>query len=290
MANFPIIDTHTHGYFPGWEDREAMFQRARDVGVVAQIQIGCDERASHAAIVLAQKNKDFYATVGLHPTDVKHLGNPHPEHRIPGSTYEPIAKTADELFTLFDTWITENKEKIVGIGECGLDWYHDSRETSFATQSAVFLRHVELAKAHNLPLIIHTRDATEDMISFFKKHIVGTGVRGVVHCFSEDLKSAKFFTEEAGFLLGIGGIVTYKKSDILRDVVRDIPLEKLITETDAPFLPPQEFRKKNSTNEPAFLTEVVEKIAEVRGEDIDQVAGQLVENARELFGITICCG
>ncbi len=285
MANFPIIDTHTHGYFPGWEDRESMFERARDVGVVAQIQIGCDERASQAAIALAQKNEDFYATVGLHPTDVKHLGNPHPEHRIPGSTYEPIAKTADELFALFDTWIIENKGKIVGTGECGFDWHHDSREEAFATQTDIFIRHVELAKKHDLPLIIHTRDATEDMISFFKKHIVGTGVRGVVHCFSEDMKAAKFFTEEATFLLGIGGIITYKKSDILRDVVRDIPLGKLITETDAPFLPPQEFRKKNSTNEPAFLTEVVEKIAGVRGESVDQVAEQLVENAKNLFRI-----
>ncbi len=285
MANFPIIDTHTHGYFSGWEDPEAMFERAREAGVIAQIQIGCDERASHAAISLAKKNEDFYATVGLHPTDVKLLGNPHPEHRIPGSTYEATAKTADGLFTLFDRWIIENPGKVVGIGECGFDWYHDPREAAFDSQTDIFLRHVALAKKHDLPLIIHTRNATEDVISFFKEHILGTGVRGVVHCFSEDLESAKFFTEEAGFLLGIGGIVTYKKSDILRDVVREIPIEMLITETDAPFLPPQEFRKKNSTNEPVALVEVVQKIAEVRGEEIESVAEQLIANARNLFRI-----
>jgi TatD DNase family protein len=285
MANFPIIETHTHNYFPAWENPVAMFQRARDAGVVAQIQIGCDERASHAAIELAKKNKDFYATVGLHPTDVKRIGNPDPSHRIAGSMYISVAQTAEELFDLFDTWISENPKKVVGIGECGFDFYHDSRGDSFEAQKDIFLRHLELAKKHDLPLIIHTREALEETISFFKQYIVGTGVRGVVHCFSEDVETARFFTEEAGFYLGIGGIVTYKKSDILRNVVREIPLKYLLTETDAPFLPPQEFRKKNSINESASLVEVVEKIAEVRGENVETVAEQLVENAKNLFRI-----
>ncbi len=285
MANFPIIETHTHNYFPAWENPAAMFQRARDAGVVAQIQIGCDERASRAAIELSQKNNDFYATVGLHPTDVKRIGNPDPSHRIAGSSYVPVAQTAEELFDLFDIWISENPKKVVGIGECGFDFYHDSREVALESQKDVFLRHLELAKKYDLPLIIHTRDAIEETVSFFKQYIVGTGVRGVVHCFSEDRETARFFTEEAGFYLGIGGIVTYKKSDILRDVVQHISLEMLLTETDSPFLPPQEFRKKNSTNEPASLVEVVEKIAEARGEDVSGVADQLVENAKRLFRI-----
>ena len=262
-----------------------MFQRARDAGVMAQIQIGADEGASYAAIQIAQKNEDCFATVGIHPTDVKLIGNPDPEHRISGSDYEPVAKNADELFQLFDQWITENPGKVVGIGECGFDWHHDPRETALASQTDVFLRHVKLAKKHDLPLIIHTRNAIEDTIEFFKEHVVGTGLRGVIHCFSEDIAAAKFFTEEAGFYLGIGGIVTYKKSDVLRDVVAQIPLDKLLTETDSPFLPPQEFRKKNSVNEPAALVEVVEKIAEIRGEPIEEVAGQLVQNAKKLFQI-----
>lgn len=285
MANFSIIDTHTHGYFPGQNDPEASFRRAREAGVIAQIQIGCDEEASYAALELAQNHEDFYATVGLHPSDVFLVGNPDPKRTSLHPSYTPVAKTVDALFQLFDTWITQNSGKIVGIGECGFDFYHDDREKALQAQTDVFLQHIALAKKHNLPLIIHTRDAAEDMIAFFKKYIVGTNLRGVVHCFSEDMKAAKFFTEEAGFLLGIGGIITYKKSDMLRDVVRTIPLDKIITETDAPFLPPQEFRKKNSVNEPAALVEIVEKIAEVRGEDVEKVAKQLVENAKSLYRI-----
>lgn len=287
MANFSIIDTHTHGYFPGWNNREMMFERARQAGVMAQIQIGCDERSTYRAIELAQQNGDFYASVGVHPNDVKYVGNPNPEYRIPDSTYEPVAKTPEELFELFDKWIEENKENVVGVGECGFDFYHDAKDEYFEAQEEVFLKHVELAKKHDLPLIVHTRNATEETIEFFKKHIVGTGLRGVVHCFSEDLAAAKFFTEEAGFLLGIGGIVTYKKSDELREVVREIGLKYLVTETDAPFLTPQEWRKGNSINEPAALVEVVKMIAEVREEDTEKVAKALVKNGVNLFKLKI---
>ena len=286
MANFSIVDTHTHGYFPGWNDREAMFDRARKAGVVAQIQIGCDEKSTHKAIEMARENNDFFATVGVHPNDVKHIGNPHPEHRIPESTYVPICDTVEELFALYDQWIKENRNLIVGLGECGFDWYHDSREELYDAQLDVLLRHLELAKKYDLPLVIHTRDAKEDIIKFFREHILGTDVRGVIHCYSEDLETARFFTEECGFMLGIGGIVTYKKSDELREVVKEIDLKYLITETDAPFLTPFEFRKNCSVNESAALVEVVEKIAEVRGEDVNDVAVQLVENAKRVFGLS----
>jgi TatD DNase family protein len=285
MANFSIIDTHTHNYFSAWEDTDALFQRSADAGVIAQVQIGADEQASFSAIELAKKYPNCYATVGIHPTDVKFIGNPDSEFRSKTCSYTPVAQNIEELFAIFDQWILENKNQVVGIGECGFDFYHDSRETAFSLQEDAFLRHIELAQKHDLPLVIHTREAKEEVIEFFKQHIVGKGIRGVVHCFSEDLEAARFFTEEAGFFLGIGGIVTYKKSDILRDVVKHIPLEMLVTETDSPFLPPQEFRKKNSTNESAALVEVVEKIAEVRGEAVSAVADQLVENAKQLFRI-----
>lgn len=198
-----------------------------------------------------------------------------------------MASTAEELFALYDKWIGENRGAVVGLGECGFDWYHDSREELYEAQYDVLMRHVELAKKYELPLVIHTRDAKEDMVEFFRHNIIGTGIRGVIHCYSEDLAAAKFFTEECGFYLGIGGIVTYKKSDELREVVREIDLKYLVTETDAPFLTPFEFRKGYATNEPAALTEVVEKIAEVRGEDVRDVAERLVENAQTLFGLKI---
>ncbi len=283
MANFSIIDTHTHNYFPSWESTEALFQRATEAGVIAQVQIGADEQASFAAIELAKKFPNCYATVGLHPTDVKFVGNPDPGFRSKMCSYKPLGKTVEEVFSLFDAWISENSEKVIGVGECGFDWYHDEKEAAFEAQKDAFLRHVALAKKHNLPLVIHTRNALDDTIAFFKEYIVGTGLRGVVHCFSENMAAAKFFTEEAGFFLGIGGIVTYKKSDTLREVVKEIPLEYFVTETDSPFLPPQEFRKKNSTNESAALVEVVEKIAEIRAEPVEKVAEQLVKNAKILF-------
>ncbi len=283
MANFSIIDTHTHNYFSSWEDVDALFARGVEAGVIAQVQIGADEAASYAAIELAKKYPNCYATVGVHPTDVKLIGNPDPEFRSKTLNYEPVAQNQEELFALLEKWIEGNPGRVVGVGECGYDWHHDLREEMFAAQNEAFRRHIELAKKYDLPIVVHTRNAIEDTIEFFKKHIVGQGIRGVVHCFSEELVAAKFFTEEAGFYLGIGGIVTYKKSDVLRDVVREIDLKYLVTETDSPFLPPQNWRKKNSVNESASLVEVVEMIADVKGMGVQEVAAQLVENGRALY-------
>lgn len=284
MSNFPIIDTHTHGYFGAYDDVPAMLQRARDAGVVAQVQIGCDERASHAAIKLAEQHADCWATVGLHPTDVKLFGEPHEEFRLAaGNDYQPVTRDADELFLLFEKWIGECPDRIVGVGECGFDFYHDEKSEMFEQQRDIFRRHCELARRHDLPVVLHIRDAVDEFVEFWREH--GTGLRGVLHCFSGEVELGRIATEEFGLRLGIGGILTYKKSHEMRETVARTPLEFLITETDAPFLPPQNFRKKNPTNEPAALPEVVELIAELHGQPIEVVAAQLVDNARKLFGI-----
>lgn len=279
-----IIDTHTHGYFGAYTDVPAMLQRARDAGVVAQIQIGCDERATHAAIQLANEHADCWATVGLHPTDVKLLGTKHEEFRLAdGNDYRPVAQDADALFELFETWISEHPERIVGVGECGFDFYHDKKSDHFAAQADVFRRHCELARRHDLPVVLHIRNAADAFVEFWREH--GTGLRGVLHCFSGEAELGRIATEEFGLRLGIGGILTYKKSDELRETVAATPLEFLVTETDAPFLPPQHFRKKNPTNEPAALPEVVEMIAELHEQPVETVSERLVDNARKLFGI-----
>lgn len=285
MSNFPIIDTHTHGYFGAYDDVPAMLQRARDVGVVAQIQIGCDERASCAAMRLATEHSDCFATVGLHPTDVRTLGSPDAEeHRLAaGDDYQSVARDADQLFELFEKWIAENPNEIVGIGECGFDFYHDERSEMYDRQRDILLRHCTLARRHDLPVVLHVRDAIDDFIEFWREH--GTGLRGVLHCFSGEAELAQIATEEFGLMLGVGGILTYKKSEEMRETVAATPLEFLITETDAPFLPPQNWRKRNSTNEPAALPEVVELIAELHGRPVEAVAERLVDNARKLFGI-----
>lgn len=285
MSNFPIIDTHTHGYFGAYSDVPAMLQRARDAGVVAQIQIGCDERATHAAIKLATEHADCWATVGLHPTDVRTFGTADAEeHRLAvDDEYCAVARDADQLFELFEKWVTEHRDRIVGVGECGFDFYHDERSKMYDRQRDIFVRHCELARRHDLPVVLHVRDAIDDFVEFWREH--GTGLRGVLHCFSGEAALGRIATEEFGLRLGIGGILTYKNSTEMRTTVAATPLEFLITETDAPFLPPQNFRKKNTINEPASLPEVVELIAELHGQPVETVAERLVDNARKLFGI-----
>ncbi len=281
-----IIDTHTHSYFSQFDDDQTeMIERCRTAGVVKQIQIGCDEISTLAALELTQKNDDFLCTVGLHPCDVLNVGKPA-AHRVAGfENHEPHAKNIDELLELFGEIIEKNPDKIVGIGETGFDRYHDGSEEIFEAQKRSFLGHLELAKKYDLPLVIHTRSATSELLDFFEKNVVGKNFRGVVHCFSENLETAKIFTEKYGFLLGIGGIITYPKSDELRNVVKKIPLEFLVTETDAPFLPPKNWRNKNSRNEPTSLPEVIDAIAEIKKMRSEEVADQLVKNAENLFNI-----
>ncbi|MCF7846755.1 MAG: TatD family hydrolase [Candidatus Gracilibacteria bacterium] len=286
MPNFSIIDTHTHNYFSQFDrDRDAMIERARKAGVVKQIQIGCDEISTLAALKLAQENDDFWCTVGLHPCDVLRVGKPV-QHRVKGfETYQPKARSVDELLELFSELIEKNREQIVGIGETGFDRYHDGSEELFAAQQASFLGHVKLAEKYNLPLVIHTREATDELLDFFETHIAGKSVRGVVHCFSEDVATAHIFTKKYNFRLGIGGILTYPKSETLRKVVEAVPLEFLLTETDAPFLPPKRWRDREKRNEPTALPEVIDTIAEIKGRDSNEVAKILVQNAEQLFGI-----
>jgi len=281
-----IIDTHTHGYFSSFDEiRDEMFARASEAGVVAQIQIGCDEVSSLAAVKLANENDNFFATVGVHPTDVKNIGK-EVEYRSKGfEEYFPTVKNVTELKDFLSNLIEQNPAKIVGIGECGFDFYHDKATNFYDMQKEALIMQFELAEKYNLPLVIHTREANQELIDFFAEFAEGKNLRGVIHCFSGTLEMAKLFTEKYGFYLGIGGIITYNKSTELREIIAQIPAKFLITETDAPFLPPHQWRKKNSLNEPASLPEIVTKIAEVRGLDVAEMAKILEQNSRDLFGI-----
>ena len=179
-------------------------------------------------------------------------------------------KNINEIAGFLENLIQQNPAKIVGIGECGFDFYHDNVEQFFSIQKEVFKLQIDLAEKHNLPVVIHTRDANKELIDFFAEFVADRNIRGVIHCFSGDLEMAKLFTEEYGFYLGIGGIITYNKSEELRSVVSEIPAKFLLTETDAPFLPPHNWRKKNSLNEPASLQEIVAKIADVKDLEIEE--------------------
>ncbi len=282
-----IIDTHTHGYFGAFDaDREGMIQRAKDAGVIKQIQIGCDETSSLAALELAQQHDGFFSSVGLHPTDVFRIGQAS-EFAIWGwEEYQPKAKSINQLMEMFSGLIANNPQKIKGVGETGLDFYHDKARTTEKEQFESLEAHFALAQKHNLPLIIHMRDATDDMLDFFEAHkSVAKSVGGVIHCFAETLDVAKVFTEKYGFFIGIGGLVTYPHMKLLKEAVQKIPLQYIITETDAPFMRPEEWKKDHDNNEPAALPEIVGKIAELKNMDPEICVQQMVQTAEKLFRI-----
>lgn len=282
-----IADTHTHLNFSSFdEDRDDVIARCRKAGVALQVQIGCDELSSLSALALAKKHDDFYCTVGLHPCDVLTCFKEEKIFRCKGfEKYKLKAKNYDELFYLFDTLLQENPKKIVGLGETGFDLYHDNSEEIFKAQTDVFVRHIELAKKYDKTLVIHGRNSKLQMMDFFTKNITPGSVRGVIHCFSEDETYGRFFTEKYGFLLGIGGVLTYPNAGKIREAVKRIPLEFLVTETDAPFLVPQSRRKTEKRNESSFLPEVINLIAELKQMDSEKCAAVLFENAQKVLSI-----
>lgn len=288
-----IIDTHTHGYFSHFdESRDEIMINARRAGVIHQIQIGCDEISSIAAVNLANKYQDFSATIGLHPCDVAPLfeGN-FQNHRIEGfENYERKAKNIDELFEVFEDMYQESAQKIVGFGETGFDRYHDGRDILVEWQATAFTKHLEIAKKYNKPIVIHTRNSTKELLDFLENSqdfFTGDSpVTGVVHCFCENIATAKICTEKYGLHLGIGGVSTYSNTEKLAEAIQKIPENYLLTETDSPFLAPKKFRKENgSINDSSSLPEVVDRIAELRGVSSQEMAKVLVENAKRLFSL-----
>ena len=303
---YPIADTHTHLYFPAFQKRrEESIQKAKVKGVKLQIQIGCDEMSSLAALDLAKTRDDFYATLGLHPCDVHLLGKPA-VHRIDGyEGYKPKAQNLEQLITWFEKTFEANQEKIVGFGETGFDFYHKDTPEIRELQKVSFLRHIELARKFDRTLVVHTRSAKQEMLEFLREHKsllcyedgaekspqppfkkgAPNRMRGVIHCFSEDAKFAEEVTQEYGFFLGVGGVATYKNAESVREAIKATPLEYIVTETDAPFLVPQAYKNKARTCESAFLDSVVELIAELKGQRAEEVGEVLFENAKRLFNI-----
>ena len=286
--NHLIIDTHAHTYFGHFDkDRDQIITRARQAGVESQIQIGCDEISSLAAIELARKEDNFYATIGIHPCDIAPFfeGNFN-DHRIQGfEDYQRKAHSLDEMFELFEQMYAENKDVIVGVGETGFDRYHDNREELYKWQKESFRKHIAFSQKHDLPLVIHTRNSTQELLDFMETDFTEKNLNGVVHCFCEDIATARIITEQYGFYLGIGGIITYSGANGLREAVKNTPLKYLLSETDAPFLPPVKYKRKHTRNSSAALPEIITTIAEVKNIDVNEVAITLRENARTLFGV-----
>jgi TatD DNase family protein len=255
-----IIDSHAHlegSQFD--EDRAAMLARARDAGVKTLLAIGAGTSPAErldAAIPFAEQYDWIYATVGIHPHDAS------------VATEEHFARL-DEL---------ARHPRVIGWGEMGLDYHYDHSPRD--VQAQVFRRQLGQSRAAKLPIVIHCRDAWEDCLAILDQDWKPSGLGGMFHCFTGTLAEAQRGLD-MGFLISFAGNVTYPKMQHLRDVAREIPLEKILTETDSPFLSPQGRRGKR--NEPAFVVEVAQALANVRNLRADEVAAVAAANFRQLF-------
>jgi len=252
-----LIDTHTHLDDPRYDaDRDTTIQRARQAGVGAFVTIGCDLATSRSAVTLADHHPDIYASIGVHPHEVKHIAD---------GWYDELRRLAQN-------------QKVVAYGEIGLD-YHYNHSTP-KEQRERFREQVQLARELRLPVIIHTREAQEDTISILKEEKAAE-VGGVFHCFSGDAWLAKDALD-LGFYLSFSGILTFQNASMLRDIAKQTPLDRVLIETDCPYLTPVPHRGKR--NEPAFVSHVAQQLAEIHPElSLDQISQATTENAKRLF-------
>ncbi len=251
-----LIDTHAHLNLPEFKkDLEPTIQRAREAGLRAIINVGIDLESSQKAIDLARKYPDLWATAGFHP---------HEAHR---ADEENLRKLLELL----------KEDKTVALGEIGLDYAKE--RSPRAIQQEVFGRQLEIAKQKELPVIIHDREAHEDVLAIVRE--VGWW-QGVFHCFAGDRKMARSVLD-LGFYISITGIVTFPKAENIREIVAYCPLDRLLIETDCPFLAPVPHRGRR--NEPAFVIHVAEEIARVKKIALEEIARWTTQNARDLFRI-----
>ncbi len=256
-----LLDSHTHLSFKDFkpDEIEGVLLRAQEAGVETLVNIGAGDgwEGNPLAVEIAEKYPQVYATVGMHPHDAK-LVNPD------------ILQKIREL---------ARHEKVVAIGEIGLDYYYENSEPEIQKQA---LRdQIALAKELKLPLSIHVRDAYDDLLKIFDEENAWDA-RGVIHCFSGDWNFARKVMDN-GFNISFSGIITFKKSVELHEIVRKIPTEFLMIETDAPYLTPEPFRGKR--NEPALMKYTAQKVAELKKLSYEDVARISTLNAKRLFGI-----
>lgn len=286
-----FIDTHTHVNLRAFsEDADAAIQRALDADV-AIVNVGTQIDTSRQAVALLEKfPDDVYAVIGLHPT--------HTYAHDYEDEEEVKFKTREETFdpAMYEGLLSsagENAQRIVGIGECGLDYYRlpDDRdhEEIKNLERAGFQKQIEFALKHDKALCVHCRpsdgtiDAYEDLLEIITEvKSQNPQLRFEVHCYTGDAATALKFVELGGFI-GLNGIITFDKTSRSQEVVTAVPLENIILETDAPYLSPKSMRGKR--NEPAFLPEVAEKIAEWKNVSTHEVAEQTTANAKKLFKI-----
>lgn len=248
-----FIDTHCHLSSSDYDDIDLVINENRKAGMEKIIVSACDKKDFKEAFLLSEKYKDVFLTIGYHPEYVDDI----------------VPADIAELDVLL------KKEKVVGVGEIGLD-YHYTKDNKEA-QIALFEQQLALAEKNNLPVVIHSRDATEDTINTLKKY----KVKGVIHCFSGSLEVAEIYIK-MGFKLGIGGVVTFSNSNLYK-VVEKIGLSNIVLETDSPYLAPVPYRGKQNSSK--YVPVIAQKIADILGLSLDEVASVTTSNACELFDL-----
>jgi TatD DNase family protein len=285
--NFKYIDIHSHTNFKAFEeDRDAVIMRALDAGV-AVINVGTQIDTSRFAVEMANKYDGVYAIIGLHPI---HTGASYHDTKELGEEGKAFTSRG-EVFNYEEYKKLIVDPKVVAIGECGLDYYRCTEET-IAKQKQAFIEQINLANEFSKPLMLHIRNNPEnktlnaysDALEILKEHLDGeslpAGRRGDVHFFAGTLEDAKMFVD-FGFTLSFTGVVTFTHD--YDEVVRQTPLDMIMSETDSPYITPVPYRGKR--NEPVYVIEVVKKIAEIKGLSVEEVAQQLVMNAKRVFKI-----
>ncbi|MBQ2425753.1 MAG: TatD family hydrolase [Lachnospiraceae bacterium] len=251
-----IFDTHAHYDDEDFDaDRYELLESMKEHGVGTIVNIGASMRSCKTTLALAEKYPFVYGALGVHPSDCGTM------------TEEDIQ------------WIKANaaNEKIVAIGEIGLDYYWDNVERD--VQKKWFVRQLEIAKETGLPVIIHSRDAAQDTLEIMKsEHKDTTG--GVIHCFSYGVEMAREYLN-MDYFIGVGGVLTFKNGKKLKEVVEYAPMDKLVLETDCPYLAPVPYRGKRNSS--LYLTHVVEEMAAIKGMSVEEVIRVTAENAKRLY-------
>jgi TatD DNase family protein len=254
-----LFDTHAHLDEEAFRvDRDEVLERALASGVVRIVTIGTTAETSREAVEIAARHPSVYAAVGIQPN--------YAAEARPGD-WEIIEELAVQ-------------PKVVAIGETGLDRYWDYAPIEL--QREYFSRHIELARRLGRPFVVHCRDAEADVIALLRESAAAGQLRGVMHSYSGDVDTARACLE-LGLYVSFAGMLTYKKNDALRAVAREIPLDRLLVETDAPYLAPEPRRGKR--NEPSFVAHTAAKLAEVHGISPAEMATLTTRNARALFGV-----
>ena len=252
-----IIDTHAHYDDEQFDaDREELLGSMEEGGIGLIVNAGSTVASWDKIVELTEKYPFVYGAVGVHPDEVGELDE------------EKFLRMADLL----------DRDKIVAVGEIGLDYYWDKEKHDL--QKEWFVRQLGLAREKEMPVIIHSREAAADTFDIMKQH--AAGMKAVIHCYSYSPEMAREYVK-MGYYIGVGGVVTFKNAKKLKQVVQEIPLESIVLETDCPYLAPVPYRGKRNCS--LYLPYVAEQIAELKGTTVEEVIQQTEKNSRELYGL-----